>query len=94
MRGKNRHHGQHKSVGYSRLEHVDDASGKVVGQDERRDNSFSRSDNQSGSIRQRRRFQLVAGGIVVLNYVLRGSVKCATKKLRLFVIVIVARALL
>jgi len=86
---KNRHHCQHESVGYGRLEHVDDASRKVVGQDERRDDSSS-SDIQSGSIRQRRRFQLVAGGIVVPNCVLCGSVKCATKRLQPFVVVIVA----
>ena len=48
---KYRHHSQHESVGYGRLKHVDDASGEIVGQDERRDSPFSRSDDQPGSIR-------------------------------------------
>lgn len=79
---ENRHHGQHKGVGQGSLDHVDNTPREVVGQYKRRNDSFWWGKNQSGSIRQRRRFRFIAGGIVFSNYVLRGPVKCATERLQ------------
>ena len=89
----NKHRNQHEEVGYGGLEHINDASREVVGQDKRRDGPLSRDRNRFGSIRRRGPLRLVAGGSIFLNCTFQGPVECTTVRSRSLSMITVARSL-